>query len=322
MNQSDIKIIKSEYISDADQNGGRADLSSEVISGVKFNLLPRVTSSERESGVTRYRKAFIANMNLLEETAYGAAVGISTPGTGGDRFYIKAGTDSDTQADISAEGWAGCGTLAYDAEAGVSSVQVSFKSSDYTIAEGALLIIKDSLGNICNIRTSQTVPCAEWNGNAATITLDGQLPGSFTAYDTNVGVMVEAGDLSPALSDMSISSSGGGFDDSLVQLFNTGAEADTYSITFDSSFSFQAAGVKAGPLSSGTTGSAYEPLNPKTNKPFFSIPAESWSGIFEAGNTVTFTTAPACKGFWIKEVVPADCAYEPDNNFYLDWQID
>lgn len=322
MNQTDIKIIKSEYISDTDSNGGRADFAAEVVSGVKFNLLPRVTSTERESGVTRYRKAFLANMNQLGETAYGASAAISTPGNGGDRFYIKAGTDTDTKAELASDGWTGCGALAFDAAAGTDSIQVSYKSNDYEIPEGALLIIKDTLGNICNIRTSQTSPCADWNGNIATISLEGQLPDNFTAQDTSVGVMVETGDLAPSLSGVSVSSAGGVFDESKVILYNSGTEHDAFSVTFDSSFSFQVSGVSAGTLPSGVTGSLYEPVNPKTGRPYFSIPAEGWSGIFEAGNTVTFSTSPACSGFWIKEVVPAGCPHEPNNSFYIDWQID
>lgn len=322
MNQTDIKILKSETIIDDSGNGGRVNLASEVISGVKFNLLPRVTSTERDNGITRYRKAFISNMNQLSETAYGSAIAISSPGNGEDMFYIKAGSDSDTQGDLSADGWTGCGTLAYTASAGDTSIQVSFKANDYSIPEGALLLMKDEQGNSVNIRTSTTAPCAEWNGTTATIHLESELPSGFTAYETYVGIMIETGDLSPELSSVSVSSSSGAFDHTLITLYNDGTEADTFSITFDSAFSFAVSGAESGVLTSGTTASAYEPINPKTNKPYFSIPAESWSGIFEAGDTVTFTTEPASAGFWIKEYVPAGCAHEPNNSFNLDWMID
>lgn len=322
MNQTDIKIIKPENIIDGDTNGGRADFATEVISGVKFNLLPRVTSSERESGTTRYRKAFIANANQLGETAYGSAVAISSPGNGEDRFYIKAGTNTDTQSELTASDWTGCGSLAVSASAGATSIQIAFKSNDFQISENTLLIIKDNLGNTCNIRTSSTSPCASWTGNIATVELAEQLPDSFTAFDTNVGVMIETGDLKPELTNITVSSTEGGFDETAITLYNRGTEADTFSLTFESSFSFLAAGVEVGSLSSGTTGSTFEPINPKTNTPYFSIPAGCWSGIFEAGNTVTFSTNPACKGFWIKEVVPTGCAHEPNNSFDLDWMID
>jgi len=322
MNQTDIKIIKSMNISDTDSNGGRADFAAEVISGVKFNLFPRVTSTERENGITRYRKAFIANFNANGETAYGASAAITTPGNGEDRFYIRQGTHTDIQSEISESDWTGCGLLAFDALSGDTQIQVSFKSNDYSIPENALLIIKDELGNICNIRTSQTAPCASWSGNIAAVSLESQLPQNFTALTTTVGVMVETGDLIPSLSSVSVSSAGGSFDDNLVTLYNAGTEEDTFSITFDSAFSFLVSGVNSGPLPSGSTGSTYAPSNTKTGQPFFSIPQGAWSGLFEAGNTVSFTTSPACRGFWIKETVPAGCAHEPNNSFDLDWQID
>lgn len=322
MDQTDIKIIKAENITDADSNGGRADYSTEVISGVKFNLLPRVTSTERGNGMTRFRKAFIANMNRLGETAYGASVAMSSPGNGGDRFYIKKGTDKDTQNDLPTDGWTGCGALAYNAAAGTESIQVVFKAADYAIPEGALLLIKDSAGGTANVRTSSSAPCTEWNGNTATIKLSEQLPDNYTSDGTYVGVMIETGDLSPSVQNISVSSTDGQFDENGITLFNDGTETDTYSITFESSFSFLCAGAESGPLASGTISTAYEPLNPKTNQPYFSIPAECWSGIFEAGNTITITTTPASRGFWIKEVVPAGCAHEPNNSFNLDWMID
>ncbi|PLX68636.1 MAG: hypothetical protein C0603_05645 [Denitrovibrio sp.] len=322
MNQTDIKILKPENISDTDTNGGRVDLAAAVISGVKFNLLPRVTSTERADGVVRYRKAFIANMNQSGETAYGASVAISSPGNGEDRFYIKQATNTDTKLDIIEEDWTGCGLLAFNRTAGDTSIQVTFKSNDYTIKENALLIIKDDQGASHNIRTSQTAPCSTWSGNIATIQLDSQLPENFTAITTSVGVMIEAGDLVPSLQSVVVTSAGGGFDESLITLYNSGTEEDTYSITFDSSFSFHVSGVESGALGSGTTGSDYSPVNSKTGQPYFSIPVASWSGLFEAGNTITISTSPASAGFWIKEVVPAGCAHEPNNSFNLDWQID
>lgn len=196
MNQTDISIIRSVNINDTDTNGGRCDLASVIVSGVKFNLFPRVTSAERESGITRYRKAYLANKNVNGETAYSACVGIGMPGNGQDRFYIASADHEDTQADVPSE-WTGCGRLSLDA----------------------------------------------------------------------------------------------------------------------------AAGLYSGNLPSGQTTAQYSPANPKTGKPYFTIPAECWSGVFEAGNSVTLVTLPSAKGFWLKEVVPAGCPHEPDNRITLDWQI-
>ncbi len=316
MNQSDISIIRSVNITDTDQNGGRPDLASTVVSGVKFNLFPRVTSSEREAGVTRYRKAFIANSNVNGETAYSACVCIGTPGNGQDRFYIAPAEIDDTQVQLPAE-WTGCGKLTQSVTAGDSAITLLFKSSDFAIPEGALLLIQDGEKS-CNVRAASVSK----NVNTATVTLAGQLPYSFQADVTYAGVMLELGDLEPVLESSALGSLTGEFDHSLVVLSNGGTEYDTFSLTFTSALAFAAAGLYSGALPSGQTTAQYAPVNPKTGRPYFTIPSEAWSGTFEAGNSLTLVTLPSAKGFWLKEVVPAGCPHESDNRITLDWQID
>ncbi len=101
--ENDVKFYKSETITDGASNGGRMSYV-EVPNNVKHNLFPRVTKSERENGVTRYRKEFWANRNASNEVAYGLLLAIITPSNGDDRFYIKAGTQVDTQGDLTEEG--------------------------------------------------------------------------------------------------------------------------------------------------------------------------------------------------------------------------
>lgn len=317
MDQTDIKILRASAITDTDQNGGRADMASIVVSGVKFNLFPRVTSTEREQGVTRYRKAFMANMNTGGETAYGACAGLGSVNAGQDRFYIAKGTHADTQADISGYSWTGCGRLGADVTAGDESLQIVFKSADYAIAAENLLMVTD--GTETTYIRAQSV---SWNANTVTVILQSQLPYSFASADTVVSVMLEAGDLIPSADGFVKITVSGAFDESKLLLYNAGTEPDTFSVTFTSAFSFAAAGVNAGALPSGSVSSAYSPVNSKTGRPYFTIPAESWSGIFEAGNSISFNTYPASQGLWIKEVVPAGCAHEPDNKTSIAWLID
>ncbi len=138
---SDIKFYKSKTVTDTSGNGGRIDRTKEVVSGIKYNLFPRVSYSERTSGVTRYRKEFIANMNDSEEVAYGVLYACMLHSGGQDRFYVKLGTHSDTQADLTDDGWTGGGPLYADVSAGSTSVQVNFDSNDYDVPNGASLVI-------------------------------------------------------------------------------------------------------------------------------------------------------------------------------------
>jgi len=317
MNQTDIQLTRSEVITDTEDNGGRENKASVIVSGVKFNLFPRVTSTERETGITRYRKAFISNMNTAAETAYGACVGLSNPGNGQDSFHIAAGTDTDTQTEAAAYTWTGCGQLYADATAGDTTIQVYFKNTDYVLPDGCLLVLRT--GDVSNTVRAAT---SSFNGSTATITLQEQLADSYAAADTYIGVMLELGDLAPSYANLTVSSLAGSFDALSMVLYNAGTEQDTFSLTFTSAVSYSVTGVKAGTLASGTVSSSYSPINPKTARPYFTIPAECFSGTFEAGNTIAFGTLPASAAFWIKEYVPAGCAHEPDNKTSIDWLID
>jgi len=140
--ENDVKFYKSETITDGASNGGRMSYV-EVPNNVKHNLFPRVTKSERENGVTRYRKEFWANRNASNEVAYGLLLAIITPSNGDDRFYIKPGTQVDTQGDLTDEGWLGGGKLNADAAAGATQIQVLFEADDYEIPNDRTLVITD-----------------------------------------------------------------------------------------------------------------------------------------------------------------------------------
>jgi len=94
-----MKLIKSAIVLDGATNGGVKGTTA-VASGVRHALFPRVTRAERTAGVTRYRKLFLANENPDQEAAYGPLVYLTYPSVAGDRFYLAAGTQTDTQADI------------------------------------------------------------------------------------------------------------------------------------------------------------------------------------------------------------------------------
>ena len=87
---SDIKFRKSVVQTDTTANGGRKG-STEVMSGSKHALFPRVTKSQRVAGLTRYRKEFYCNENADDESAYGVLIYLMLPSTSEDRFYIAGG---------------------------------------------------------------------------------------------------------------------------------------------------------------------------------------------------------------------------------------
>ena len=318
---NDIKFFRSKTITDDNSNGGRMDETAEVVSGTKYNLFPRVSYQERTNGITRYRKMFMANRNTANDAAYNALIALIGHSTGDDRFYIVAGTQTDTQADASGyTGWTGGGLLNADVSAGATSIDVLFESNDYEIPAGATIVLQDDTKTEWATVSSSTA--ATWSGNVATITLENGLANSFSASNTKVGICVSLGDLTPSLSGISVSSTSGTFDDTQVSLENVGTVYDVWTITFTSSTAFEVSGQYEGAQANGDISTDYSPINPNTSTPYFTIPAAAWGGTWAAGDTVQFTTNPAAAAVWIKEVVPAGAAREANNEENLLWFVE
>ena len=160
---TDIKYYKSAVVSDGATNGGRSSYT-EIVSGVRNSFFPRVEQENRLSGITRYRKEFTANINASGEVGYDPMDCIRFPSTSGDRFYMGAGTQIDTQADIIATPptWVGCGQLNTALNGGETSVDLLMPSNDYVfIADGYLYLSN-------TYRTGQTIASGVVPGNGVT----------------------------------------------------------------------------------------------------------------------------------------------------------
>jgi hypothetical protein len=149
---SDIKYLKPVTVTNTTANGGRKG-QTEVQSGIRHSLFPRVTKSERINGVTRYRKIFWTNQNEDDDTAYDVLQWLEVPSNGGDRFYFRKGTQTDTQGDIddSADTWTGCGALNAALSGGESQIKLDMENDDFVFVNGDYLHISDKK------KTGQTV---------------------------------------------------------------------------------------------------------------------------------------------------------------------
>lgn len=320
MQAGDIKFYRSKAVTDTAENGGHIDLNAEIISGVKFNLFPRVSSYERTNGAVRYRKAYMANRSTGAVPLFDAAIAITVPSRGGDRFYIKAATShAETAESLTEGGWTGGGRLNASITAGDSSVQILFEHNDFEIADGSLLLVKSDSGKMF---TSIIAGDAVWSGNVATVALASQAPDNFAASDTYAGVCVQLGDLGSSFENVVATSASGVFDTYSLILNNIGTVEDDWTITFVSPSAFNVAGAVTGSLPSGSISSHYQAMNPAAGDFYFNIGFQSWGGSWQAGDRLTFTTRAAAKGFWLKEIIPAGTEREADNGIRLDWIAD
>lgn len=321
LTSADIKFYRSKTITDDNNNGGRMDETAEVVNATKYNLFPRVSFQERQNGVVRYRKLFIANRNNANEKAYNGLVALIGHSTGDDRFYILNGTQTDTQGDIiSSTDWIGGGYLNSDVSAGATTIDVLFESNDYKIPAGSTIVLVDDVKT--EWATVSNTTSATWNGNVATITLENGLANSFSASNTKIGICLSLGDLVPGVDGVNTSSSSGIFDATQIELNNVGTVYDIWTITFTSSTSFTVSGQFEGNQQNGDIANNYSAINPNTSTPFFTIPSSAWGGTWQAGDTVQFTTIPAAKAIWVKEVVPAGANREANNEVNLIWFVE
>lgn len=159
----DIKFRKSVVQTDTDTNGGRKG-TALVVSGARHALFPRVTKTQRENGIIRYRKEFYCNENADDESAYGVLIYLLRPSTAEDRFYIAKGTQTDTQGQFKrktdvntyadtryARVWTGCGQLQTALSGGESAVAITMENDDFQFPNGGYLHISN------NTMTGQTI---------------------------------------------------------------------------------------------------------------------------------------------------------------------
>ena len=304
---SHVKLYKSVSISDLAGNGGRIS-GTVVVSGTGQNLFPNVTAAERVSGLTRYRKFFVRNINPEDLILYNAYLYIATQSTADDYYRLKAGTDTDIQSAAQAyTNWAGAGVLSAQASAGASSISIDFDAAD-GVYDGSLVLLNN--GVVTEIVTVSGSP--SWGGTVATISIVGTLTNTF-AIGSKASTMLAAGDLTPAYGSWVETSALGTFDEVTWPpvLYNIGTVSDSWTLTFTSSTSFSVVGTNTGSIGNGSILSTFQPANGSSY--YLRINTGAWGGSWVAGDTITFTTTHAGAGFWLKEVVPAGVSSYTNN---------
>lgn len=156
VSESDIKFRKSVSQTDTDSNGGRKG-STLILSGSRHALFPRVTKSQLDSGLVRYRKEFYCNENESDETAYGVLIYMMRPSNADDHFHIAKGTQKDIQSQFNRDDhpfariWCGVGQLSSPLSGGESSVSLDMESSDSQFPNDGYLYLSN------NTMTGQTL---------------------------------------------------------------------------------------------------------------------------------------------------------------------
>ena len=295
------------------QNGGRMTFA-QLVSGVKNNLFPDVSQSERLAGAVKWRKAFI-HINSAQDTALlNARLFLDALTPAGDFVTFHPGTQTDTEDQVTSRPY-GIGTLHADAGGGATQIQVACENnSQYTSLQpfrsGDLVRISDrpSTGGAGNEEWVQLTNVL-YEADFATIDLAAPLANGYATANTLVSSVLEQASVVAVGSNFTLTSGTGTFDSATVGNFvahNKGAIDEHWTLSFFSDTGFTVSGVVVGGLpEGGSTTADFMPINPVTGTPYFTLKASAWAGTFQGGNQATFDTIPAAIPLWYRRQVPA-----------------
>lgn len=319
---NEIKWYKSTIVNDTAGNGGPLS-ANECVDGVKNNVWPDVSQSERVAGSVKYRKTFIKVANDDDLALINPSIFVETNTPGEDTIVLLLGTQTDTQAQVVGyTRFYGAAALDLNANAGHTTLTVNVENGngatgDTVFRDGDLVRIADKTsvdavgGNAEFVRLASSNGVS-WNGNQATLTLaaGNALANNYLATNTKVASVIETADIEATVSNWSESSAAGSYDElaSPVVLDHIGTVEQNWTLTFTSATQFDCYGDTLGLVGTGSIGgSSYAPNNPDFNKPYFTLANGSppWGGTWAVADTLSFTTHPAAVAIWEKRTVPA-----------------
>ena len=295
------------------QNGGRMAMSM-LVSGVKNNLFPDVSQSERLAGGVKWRKAFV-HLNSAQDVALlNARVFLDALTPAGDFVTIHPGTPSDTEDMVSSRAY-GIGMLDQPAANGDLQILVNCEhNAEYATLQpfqaGDLLRISDrpSTGGAGSEEWA-TIDAITYGATFATIDLLDPLVNNFDIANTLISSVWSPGNVAGTLSNLTVSSVSGTLDTATVGNFlvhNKGAIEQDWTLIFGDGVNFTVSGNLVGQLPApGSVSADYSPINPATGTPYFTLKATGWGGSFQLSDTVSFRTSPAAIPLWYRRQVPA-----------------
>lgn len=316
---SDIIWRAGALISDSTpaQNGGRMNLSSTLVTGVKNNLFPDVSQSQRVAGVTQYRKAFLhvapssGNVEVLNSKVF---LDRFTPGS--DYVLLYEGSQTNTQNDISSSRAYGVAKLktgspisANDTSCVCAVENIVAYTAATPFRAGDTVRISDRLvDEVAGHEEYLTVDTVSYGTPEGYITIEFttaiQNAYSDTATNMAISSVITKDSIKPSAGSLVVTSQGSGtFDLTQVVLSNRYTVEQIWTLTFASATSYTVTcdtlgiTVNGNSVSTATCSAA--------GATYVVIPSTAFGGTFAANDTVVFATHPSAIPVFYKRVVPA-----------------
>ena len=320
---SDILFRPAATQDDTASNGGRM-AATTIADGVKNALFPDVRQAERIAGSDKWRKLFIHFAPPDNSQALDVRVIPFEPTPASDTVVVyPQATHTDTQSTITASIPSrayGSARVASPPGAGATSITVTLEQGAPPIfAAGDTVYITDkaTIGSSTGSEEYATIASvAAPSDGTQTITLTTPLANGYSASVRVCSVIVK-GDVLPSLTNVKVTSTGGTFDQNAVVLAPRSTIYDTWTVTFTTATAFSVSGATSGSVGSGTVGSAFAPNNASFGGPYFTLGNGAFTGTWQAGDKLTFTTVPAAIPLWLRRIVPANTMTYANNKFTI-----
>jgi len=291
------------------QNGGVMTFT-QITSGVKNNLFPDVSNTERSAGSTKRRKSFIHVASSQDVALLNARVFLDALTPAGDYVLFRPGTQSDTEDTLTARPY-GIGTLNAPLAAGATQVQVVGEHADYATSQpfrtGDLIRIADIPGTGgAGHEEFVTATNVTWAGGVATIDFSPALANAYATSNTLVSSVYQVASVLASADGVTVTSAAGTFTAANnLDAHNKGGIEQTWTVTFSSATNFSVSGSTVGTLSTaGTITADFAPINPATGTPYFTLRQTGWGGTWAANDQLVFATHPAAIPIWYERIVP------------------
>lgn len=299
------------------QNGGAINFTKTIVSGVKNNFLPDVSHTERLAGSVKWRKAFIHVASAALLALQNPRVFLDALSPGQDFHLMYAGTMSDTQDQVAGRPY-GIGTLSALLPAGTSEFDILVEDiAVYTaltpFRAGDTIRVADrpSVGVGAGGEEYALVQAVDYKADRVTLTLTQPLDNPYPLAGTIVSAVLNAADTIASFDNVqkTVAGSGNFSGANAVTVNNKGTPEQLWTLTFTSPTSYSVTGdtINGGAVvANGLTNTDLSIANPDiAGSNYLTIKATAFSGVFQAGDTVRFSTHLAGIPYWIRREIPA-----------------
>ncbi len=336
MNDTDIVYVNPVEVSNAGTNGGR--MGTELItSGEVNNVIPHIDRATRSAGNLSdpiKRKIFCAVRPSILEGLLSTLTWLERVLDSGDFVTFHAGTQSDTQADLTgSERHYGYAFLKSDITVGDDRCIVTCKNALQVSGARQIFQVGDKIRPSTMQSPAASTGNEEFDLEIDSITTNGLdmtliLPSgvtfanSYLADDSgDLGFVVsykEEGDVECSVSGYTVTLAGTG-----DYAYNSGSYPvtpdpsgtvyDTVVCTWQNATTFEAIGQLSGiNYGNGTFSADFAPVDGDSNI-YFTLEAAGHSGTPEAGDEFEFDISPSSFSKWLYVWVPPSCASLANN---------